>query len=130
LTAVEAERALLAAAFELLRSKGSHRIYGKGRVEGYGSFSQRRSSSPEKSSNRSSKPLKTLPETPLLSRKAGTHFGPPIPPRWLDDSDLSQSGLESDLTRASAITGLGHRTAPYPSRQPVVEEVTKIFELF
>ena len=29
LTAVEAERALLAAGFELLRSKGSHRIYGK-----------------------------------------------------------------------------------------------------
>jgi predicted RNA binding protein YcfA (HicA-like mRNA interferase family) len=29
LTAVEAERALLSAAFELLRSKGSHRIYGK-----------------------------------------------------------------------------------------------------
>jgi predicted RNA binding protein YcfA (HicA-like mRNA interferase family) len=29
-TAVEAERALLAARFELLRSKGSHRIYGKG----------------------------------------------------------------------------------------------------
>jgi predicted RNA binding protein YcfA (HicA-like mRNA interferase family) len=29
-TAVEAERALLAAGFELLRSKGSHRIYGKG----------------------------------------------------------------------------------------------------
>ncbi len=29
-TAIEAERALLAAGFELLRSKGSHRIYGKG----------------------------------------------------------------------------------------------------
>ena len=29
-TAVEAERVLLAAGFELLRSKGSHRIYGKG----------------------------------------------------------------------------------------------------
>ncbi len=29
-TAVEAERALLGAGFELLRSKGSHRIYGKG----------------------------------------------------------------------------------------------------
>ena len=29
-TAVEAERALLAAGLELLRSKGSHRIYGKG----------------------------------------------------------------------------------------------------
>ena len=29
-TAVEAERALLAAGFEHLRSKGSHRIYGKG----------------------------------------------------------------------------------------------------
>jgi predicted RNA binding protein YcfA (HicA-like mRNA interferase family) len=29
-TAVEAERALLAAGFEFLRSKGSHRIYGKG----------------------------------------------------------------------------------------------------
>ena len=29
-TAVESERALLAAGFELLRSKGSHRIYGKG----------------------------------------------------------------------------------------------------
>lgn len=31
-TAVEAERALLAAGFELLRSKGSHRIYGKGQL--------------------------------------------------------------------------------------------------
>ena len=29
-TAVEAERSLLGAGFELLRSKGSHRIYGKG----------------------------------------------------------------------------------------------------
>ena len=29
-TAAEAERALLDAGFELLRSKGSHRIYGKG----------------------------------------------------------------------------------------------------
>jgi predicted RNA binding protein YcfA (HicA-like mRNA interferase family) len=29
-TAIEAERALLAADFELLRSRGSHRIYGKG----------------------------------------------------------------------------------------------------
>lgn len=29
-TAIEAERALLTAGFELLRSKGSHRIYGKG----------------------------------------------------------------------------------------------------
>ncbi len=29
-TAIEAERALLAGGFELLRSKGSHRIYGKG----------------------------------------------------------------------------------------------------
>jgi predicted RNA binding protein YcfA (HicA-like mRNA interferase family) len=29
-TAIEAERALLAAGFELLRSKGSHRIYGRG----------------------------------------------------------------------------------------------------
>jgi predicted RNA binding protein YcfA (HicA-like mRNA interferase family) len=29
-TAIEAERALLAASFEFLRSKGSHRIYGKG----------------------------------------------------------------------------------------------------
>ncbi|MCW5977324.1 MAG: type II toxin-antitoxin system HicA family toxin [Bryobacteraceae bacterium] len=29
-TAIEAERALLAAGFQLLRSKGSHRIYGKG----------------------------------------------------------------------------------------------------
>jgi len=29
-TAAEAERALLSAGFELLRSKGSHRIYGKG----------------------------------------------------------------------------------------------------
>ena len=29
-TALEAERALLAVGFELLRSKGSHRIYGKG----------------------------------------------------------------------------------------------------
>ena len=29
-TALEAERVLLAAGFELLRSKGSHRIYGKG----------------------------------------------------------------------------------------------------
>ena len=29
-TAIEAERALLGASFELLRSKGSHRIYGKG----------------------------------------------------------------------------------------------------
>ncbi|MDE3167938.1 MAG: type II toxin-antitoxin system HicA family toxin [Acidobacteriota bacterium] len=29
-TATEAERALLTAGFELLRSKGSHRIYGKG----------------------------------------------------------------------------------------------------
>ena len=29
-TAIEAERALLAADFEMLRSKGSHRIYGKG----------------------------------------------------------------------------------------------------
>jgi predicted RNA binding protein YcfA (HicA-like mRNA interferase family) len=29
-TAIEAERALLAAGFELLRLKGSHRIYGKG----------------------------------------------------------------------------------------------------
>jgi predicted RNA binding protein YcfA (HicA-like mRNA interferase family) len=29
-TAAEAERALLGAGFELLRSKGSHRIYGKG----------------------------------------------------------------------------------------------------
>jgi predicted RNA binding protein YcfA (HicA-like mRNA interferase family) len=29
-TAVEVERALLGAGFELLRSKGSHRIYGKG----------------------------------------------------------------------------------------------------
>lgn len=28
-TALEAERALLAAGFELLRSKGSHRIFGK-----------------------------------------------------------------------------------------------------
>jgi predicted RNA binding protein YcfA (HicA-like mRNA interferase family) len=28
-TAIEAERELLAAGFELLRSKGSHRIYGK-----------------------------------------------------------------------------------------------------
>ena len=28
-TAAEAERALLTAGFELLRSKGSHRIYGK-----------------------------------------------------------------------------------------------------
>jgi len=28
-TAVESERALLAAGFDLLRSKGSHRIYGK-----------------------------------------------------------------------------------------------------
>ncbi len=28
-TAAEAERALLAAGFELLRSKGSHKIYGK-----------------------------------------------------------------------------------------------------
>lgn len=31
-TAIEAERALLSAGFELLRSKGSHRIYGKGAV--------------------------------------------------------------------------------------------------
>ena len=31
-TAIEAERALLAAGFELLRSKGSHRIYGKGNL--------------------------------------------------------------------------------------------------
>ena len=30
LTAIEAERLLLDAGFELLRSKGSHRIYGKG----------------------------------------------------------------------------------------------------
>lgn len=30
-TAPEAERALLAAGFDLLRAKGSHRIYGKGR---------------------------------------------------------------------------------------------------
>ena len=29
-TAIEAERALLGVGFELLRSKGSHRIYGKG----------------------------------------------------------------------------------------------------
>ena len=29
-TATEAERALLGGGFELLRSKGSHRIYGKG----------------------------------------------------------------------------------------------------
>lgn len=29
-TASEAERALLTAGFDLLRSKGSHRIYGKG----------------------------------------------------------------------------------------------------
>ena len=29
-TAIEAERVLLAAGFGLLRSKGSHRIYGKG----------------------------------------------------------------------------------------------------
>jgi predicted RNA binding protein YcfA (HicA-like mRNA interferase family) len=29
-TAIEAERALFAAGFGLLRSKGSHRIYGKG----------------------------------------------------------------------------------------------------
>jgi predicted RNA binding protein YcfA (HicA-like mRNA interferase family) len=29
-TATEGERALLGAGFELLRSKGSHRIYGKG----------------------------------------------------------------------------------------------------
>lgn len=29
-TAAEAERALLGSGFELLRSKGSHRIYGKG----------------------------------------------------------------------------------------------------
>ena len=29
-TAIEAERALLAAGLQLLRSKGSHRIYGKG----------------------------------------------------------------------------------------------------
>ena len=29
-TAIEAERALLDAGFELLRSKGSHRIYGNG----------------------------------------------------------------------------------------------------
>ena len=29
-TAVDAERALLAASFEFLRSKGSHRIYGNG----------------------------------------------------------------------------------------------------
>jgi len=29
-TAAEAERALLTAGFDLLRSKGSHRIYGKG----------------------------------------------------------------------------------------------------
>jgi predicted RNA binding protein YcfA (HicA-like mRNA interferase family) len=29
-TAIEAERALLEAGFEQLRSKGSHRIYGKG----------------------------------------------------------------------------------------------------
>ena len=29
-TAIEAERVLLSAGFELLRSKGSHRIYGKG----------------------------------------------------------------------------------------------------
>lgn len=29
-SAVQAERALLAAGFQLLRSKGSHRIYGKG----------------------------------------------------------------------------------------------------
>jgi predicted RNA binding protein YcfA (HicA-like mRNA interferase family) len=29
-TAIEAERALLGAGFELLRPKGSHRIYGKG----------------------------------------------------------------------------------------------------
>ena len=29
-TAADAERALLAAGFQLLRSKGSHRIYGKG----------------------------------------------------------------------------------------------------
>ena len=29
-TAIEAERALLGAGFELLRSKGSHRIYSKG----------------------------------------------------------------------------------------------------
>ena len=29
-TAIEADRALAAAGFELLRSKGSHRIYGKG----------------------------------------------------------------------------------------------------
>lgn len=28
--ATEADRALLAAGFEMLRSKGSHRIYGKG----------------------------------------------------------------------------------------------------
>jgi predicted RNA binding protein YcfA (HicA-like mRNA interferase family) len=31
-TTVEAERALLAAGFDLLRSKGSHRIYGKGKL--------------------------------------------------------------------------------------------------
>ena len=31
-TAVDAERALLAAGLELLRSKGSHRIYGKGKL--------------------------------------------------------------------------------------------------
>jgi predicted RNA binding protein YcfA (HicA-like mRNA interferase family) len=29
-TAIDAERALLSAGFELLRSRGSHRIYGKG----------------------------------------------------------------------------------------------------
>jgi predicted RNA binding protein YcfA (HicA-like mRNA interferase family) len=29
-TAIQAERALLGAGFEMLRSKGSHRIYGRG----------------------------------------------------------------------------------------------------
>jgi predicted RNA binding protein YcfA (HicA-like mRNA interferase family) len=32
-TASDAERSLLAAGLELLRSKGSHRIYGKGRLK-------------------------------------------------------------------------------------------------
>lgn len=31
-TAIEAERALLGAGFDMLRSKGSHRIYGKGMI--------------------------------------------------------------------------------------------------
>lgn len=40
-TAVQAERALLAVGFDLLRSKGSHRIYGKGPTEGDGAVPQR-----------------------------------------------------------------------------------------